>query len=544
MDKTVLKLVKAKLHGELVAMLSFMRGKKSNGKDNDLTVGTVIITLILVAAFVFVMLFAFGLAMVMGFQMKLKDCLWLYFPLGMISSMMFALVGSIFAAQSYLFDSKDNDLLLSMPIKPSAVLLSRMLSLFLLNAVYSYLFYIPIGIAYGNFFHFSAETFIYYLVSLISIPACTTALSCIFGYLFGKISSRIPNKNLLTVVFGFLMLFLFITVGLNLGPLVSLLMEQIEVVADMIETSFTLLYWYGVATNSGGLLYFLPLFAIFAVMPVIAYLFLSTKFMRMITHKAMHKKKKYIEKPMKKTNLQYALIKKEVGYFLSIPGYVMNAGMSTVMAVLLGITIILKGELLVKWLPLMFPDAQSNLIALMIGSSLAMCCTMNDVTAPSISLEGKTLWILKSTPIKPMTIFVSKAVLSPIVSLPGVIFTAIVSGIFLKLNSLDVLFVILTPILACLFSGFLGVCINLKIPRFDWSAEITVIKQSLSVIITLLVSMLLTAIPFIFAIIPAAYLDYFSAVWSYGLCIGYFIALIGLEIFYLMTDGKKIFTIL
>lgn len=542
MDKTVLKLVKAKLHGELVAMLSFMRGKKLNGKDNDLTVGTVIITLILVAAFVFVMLFAFGLAMVMGFQMKLKDCLWLYFPLGMISSMMFALVGSIFAAQSYLFDSKDNDLLLSMPIKPSAVLLSRMLSLFLLNAVYSYLFYIPIGIAYGKFFHFSAETFIYYLVSLISIPACTTALSCIFGYLFGKISSRIPNKNLLTVVFGFLMLFLFITVGLNLGPLVSLLMEQIEVVADMIETSFTLLYWYGVATNSGGLLYFLPLFAIFAVMPVIAYLFLSTKFMRMITHKAIHKKKKYVEKPMKKTNLQYALIKKEVGYFLSIPGYVMNAGMSTIMAVLLGVTIILKGELLVKWLPLMFPDAQSNLIALMIGSSLAMCCTMNDVTAPSISLEGKTLWILKSTPIKPMTIFVSKAVLSPIVSLPGVIFTAIVSGIFLQLNSLDVLFVILTPILACLFSGFLGVCVNLKFPRFDWSAEITVIKQSLSVIITLLVSMLLTAIPFIFAIIPAAYLDYFSAVWSYGLCIGYFIALIGLEIFYLMTDGKKIFT--
>ena len=541
MDKTVLKLVKAKLHGELVAMLSFLRGKKSNGKDNELTVGTVVISVVLVAAFALVMIFAFGLAMLMGFQMRLKDCLWLYFPLGMISSMMFALVGSIFAAQSYLFDSKDNDLLLSMPIKPSAVLLSRMLSLFLLNAVYSFLFYIPIGIAYGRFFHFTAETLIYYLVSLISIPACTTALSCIFGYFLGKISSRIPNKNLLTVVFGFVMIFLFITVGLNLGPLVSLLMEQIEVVADIIRNSFVLLYWYGVATDSGGLLYFLPLFAIFMAMPIVVYLFLSTKFMRMITHKAIHKKKKYVERPMKKTNLQYALIKKEVGYFLSIPGYVMNAGMSTVMALLLGITIILKGEQLVNWLPLMFPDAQSNLVALMIGSSLAMCCTMNDVTAPSISLEGKTLWILKSTPIKPMTIFVGKAVLSPIVSLPGVIFTAIVSAIFLNLNSLDVFFIILTPILACLFSGFLGVCINLKIPRFDWSAEITVIKQSLSVIITLLVSMLLTSIPFVFAIIPAAYLDYFSAVWSYGLCIGYFILLIGLEIFYLMTDGKKIF---
>ncbi len=541
MDRTVFELVKVKVHGELTAMLSFMRGRNSTGKDKGFTVGTAIIVAIIIIAFVFMMMFAFGLAVVMGLQMRLKGCMWLYFPLGFVSSLIFALVGSIFAAQSYLFDSKDNELLLSMPIKPSAVLLSRMLSLFLLNCIYSCLIYIPVGIAYGMFFHFTPITFIYYLISLILIPAATTGVSCIFGYFLGKISSRIPNKNLLMVVFGFLMLAVLVVVGLNLGPIVSMLMNNIEVVADLIEESFVLLYWYGIAASSGNFLYLLPMLAVCFALPVLIYLFLSRRFIKLITHKTVHKKKKYVEKPMKRTNLQYALIKKEVAFFFSIPGYVMNAGMSTIMALFLGAAIIMQGDQLVKWLPLMFPDASGSLVALMVGSSLAMCCTMNDVTAPSISLEGKTLWILKSTPVKPMTVFLGKAVLSPIVSLPGVIFTAIASAVMLPLNSLDVLFVILTPVLACLFSGFLGVCINLKLPRFDWSAEITVIKQSLSVIITLLVAMFFTAVPFVVAIIPAAYLEDFSSLWSYGICIIYFVALIGLEIFYLMTDGKKIF---
>lgn len=540
MVKTVFELVKIKVFGGISSMMSFMRGKNSNGKG--LTLGTVFIIAVVTIAFLFMMAFSFGLAMVLGFQMSVKGCIWLYFPLGFAASIIFALLGSVFASQSYLFDANDNDLLLSMPIKPSAVLLSRMLSLFLLNCIYSYLIFVPVGLAYGIFFHFNVLTGFYFALSLIMLPAAATALSCIFGYLLSKVSAKIPNKNLLTVIFGFLMLGALVLLGFNLGPIVSLMMNHIEDVAASVKSSFGLLYWYGVAASTGNFLYLLPMLFISLAMPALMFVFLSRRFTKIITHKAVRKKKKYVEKPMKRTNLLWALIKKEVGYFLSIPSYVMNAGMSTIMSILLGVTLILKGDIMVEWLPRLFPDASGSLMALAIGSSLAMCCTMNDVTAPSISLEGKTLWILKSTPIKPMMVFVAKAVLAPIVSMPGIIFTSIISAVVLPLNSADVLFIIFTPILACLFSGFLGVCINLKLPRFDWSVEIAVIKQSLSVIVTLLAAMFFTAVPFVLAIIPAAYLEDFSAVWSYGLCIMYFVVIIGLEIFYLMTDGKKIYS--
>lgn len=538
MTKTVIELVKIKIFGGISSMLTFMRGRESKGKGFN--IGTAFIVGIIAIAFILMMAFSFGLAMVMGFQMFQKQCLWLYFPLGFVCAAVFSLVGTVFAAQSYLFDAKDNDLLLSMPIKPSSVLLSRMLALYFLNFIYSNMLFLPVGLAYGIFFRFNIGTSLCYIFSVLLIPLLTTALSCIFGYITGKVSQKIPNKNLLTVVFGFSMIALLSFLGLNFGNIISVLMNNIDYVAENFRKYAIIFFWYGLAARGDNYLGLIPITVLTVCLTYLVFIFLSKKFLKIITRKVTTKKKSYTPKPMKKTNIQLALIKKEVGYFFSIPAYVMNAGMSTIMSIMLGVGILARGNLMVEWLPRMFPDASSNLMALAIGSSLALCCTVNDVTAPSISLEGKTMWLLKSTPVKPMNVFFAKALLAPIVSLPGVLFTSIASAVTLELTLLDILFIILIPILACIFSGFLGICVNMKLPRFDWSTEITVIKQSLSVIFTLFLSMFFTAVPFVLAVVPAAYLEDFSSLWSYGLCIIYFLLLVLLEIFYLSTDGKKI----
>ncbi len=546
MIKTIFDLVKIKITGGVTSMISFMRGREA--KTTGFSFGTALILSIVIIAFLFMMVFSFGLAMVVGFQMAMNNCLWLYYPLAFVVSTVFAFVGTVFAAQSYLFESEDNELLLSMPIKPSAVLVSRILSLYVLNFVYSTIILLPVGIAHRFLFRFKGLSVtndigivFTYVLTLLIVPSLATALSCILGYVIGKISKKIPNKGILTVIFGFTTIAILAVLGLNLGPIISALINYIDAIAISVEKYLPLLYIYGVAADAGTALWgIIPITVLSLGLPVLVYQYLSINFLRLITKKTAPKKKKYKKEQMKKTNVQISLIKKEIGYFFSIPAYVMNAGMSTIMAVFLGVGILMRGAEMNEWLPKMFPDAASSLMPLAVGSSLALCCTLNDVTAPSISLEGKTIWLLKSTPINPMKIFWGKAILAPVVSLPGVLFTSITSALMLEMKVVDVLFIMIIPVLACLFSGFLGVCINLRIPRFDWSTEITVIKQSLSVIITLLVSMFFTAVPFVLAIIPAAYLEDFSTVTSYGLCIIYFALLIGLEIFYLNTDGKKI----
>ncbi len=553
MSKRVLELVKIKLTGDISSMISFMRGRTSKGQG--FTLGTGLIIAVIIIAFGFMMFFSFGLATVMAFQMTNKNCIWLYFPMAFVSATVFSFIGTVFSAQSYLFDAKDNELLLSMPIKPSDVLLSRMISLYLLNFVYSNLLFIPVGVAYGIFFHFKLLTGFFYILSMFTIPLLVTALSSIFGFLLGKLAARIPNKNLLTIILGFSTIIMLSAITINFGKIVEILMNEVDRIADFFNAYLIPLYWYGLATSfdaeiediktspfgveAVGILPFITsvLFIVYVV-----YIFLSRNFESIVTRKVSTKKKKYVRTAAntKQTNIQLALIRKEVGYFFSMPSYVMNAGMSTIMSILLGVGIIMRGNMIVNWLPRMFPDASTSLIGLAIGSSLALCCTLNDVTAPTISLEGKTIWILKSTPLNPMKIFFAKAMLAPIVSLPGVCFTAIASAITLDIKLADILFIFFIPIIACTFSGFLGVCVNLKLPRFDWTNEITVIKQSLSVIFTLLLSMFFTAVPFVVAIVPSAYLERFSSAWAYGICFVYFILLVVLEIFFLATDGKKI----
>ncbi len=538
MNKTILQLVKIKISGGISSMITFMRGRAA--KDKSFNLGTAFIFAIIIIAFLFMMVFSFGMAMVLGFQMYSKGCMWLFFPLAFIATTVFSLVGTVFAAQSYLFDSKDNDLLLSMPIKPSYVLVSRMMALYVLNFLYVNMIYLPVGLAYAFFFKFNAVTFLYYFISVFLIPLLATSLSCVFGYMTGKISQKIPNKNMLSVIFGFAVIGLLTLIIINFGDMLSVLMTDIDFLALEVRKYCAVFYWYGLATCGKMTWGYFPMTLFTVSFTYLVYIFLSGKFMEIITRKVSQKKKVYVEKPMKKQNLQWALIKKEVGYFFSIPAYVMNAGMSTIMSIMLGVGILLRGNQAVEMLPQLFPDASSNLIALVIGSSLALCCTINDVTAPSISLEAKTMWLLKSTPVKPMNIFFAKALLAPIVSLPGVIFTAAASAVMLDLTAADITFIVVIPVLACLFSGFLGICVNLKIPRFDWSTEITVIKQSMSVVFSLFLSMFFTAIPFVLAIVPAAYLEDYSSLWSYGLCIIYFVWLVALEVFFLATDGKKI----
>ena len=60
---------------------------------------------------------------------------WLYFATGLYGSGL-SVFGSVFATQSQIYDAKDNGLLLSMPIPPRTILLSRVLPLVVLNGVF------------------------------------------------------------------------------------------------------------------------------------------------------------------------------------------------------------------------------------------------------------------------------------------------------------------------------------------------------------------------------------------------------------------------
>ena len=74
---------------------------------------------------------------------------WLYFGLAGTMALGIALLGSVFASQSQLYEAKDNALLLSMPIPPKYILLTRILPLLSMNLLLCAIIMVPAMVVYA-----------------------------------------------------------------------------------------------------------------------------------------------------------------------------------------------------------------------------------------------------------------------------------------------------------------------------------------------------------------------------------------------------------
>jgi ABC-2 type transport system permease protein len=107
------------------------------------------------------------------------------------------------------------------------------------------------------------------------------------------------------------------------------------------------------------------------------------------------------------------------------------------------------------------------------------------VSAPSISLEGKNLWIAKSLPVRALDVLMSKVEMHVLVcGIPAVV-AAMICAVVLHVSALQFLIILIVPLLLTVLSAFFGVTINLHFPKFDWINELQPIKQSVSVLITM-----------------------------------------------------------
>ena len=115
-----------------------------------------------------------------------------------------------------------------------------------------------------------------------------------------------------------------------------------------------------------------------------------------------------------------------------------------------------------------------------------MLASMNDMAAPSVSLEGKSLWLMQSLPVTPWQVLRGKLGMQMILTgIPVLFCTACIAFIY-PFTPLELLLTVLVPMLYVLFSALFGLFLGLKMPNLNWTSEITPIKQSVGVMIALL----------------------------------------------------------
>jgi len=180
-----------------------------------------------------------------------------------------------------------------------------------------------------------------------------------------------------------------------------------------------------------------------------------------------------------------ALFSREMKRYLSSSLYVVNTAFGYVMMIAAGIALLIKAEDVLTFLDL--PDMPSlpALVPFVIGWMVSMGVT----TASAISMEGKSIWIIKSMPVSAREWFTAKLKVTLILSIPSILITSTLIVIGLRPGIMDIVWMYLIPLAYTFCFSILGLWLNLRMPRLDWRSEAEAIKQGGAVMINIFAGM-------------------------------------------------------
>lgn len=449
--------------------------------------------------FGFVLLF---LALIfLGLSFSLSELIytpnpWLYFGMTGLMAVMLGLFGSVFNTYASLYLAKDNELLFSMPIPPATLLFVRMTATFAMSLLYTGIVWVPAVVNYWINVKASASAVICPLILLFVLALLVTVLTCVLGWGVAEISGKLKGKSFITVIISLLFFAAYYYVCMNMSNLMKQIVLQNEAIGDAIRGWLFPIYL--LAKGAEGNFKELILFTLItAICFAVCYYVLSKRFISIITKTHAQKAVKYTEKKVKAENSKNALLKRELKRFTSSATYMMNTGLGIAVLPVVSVIAVVKMDLLKGFIEGMSEEAPviMSLVPVFIVSLVCMTLSMNCISAPSVSLEGKSLWIIRSMPVSTWEVLHAKENLHVLLnSIPAVLAAAVLG--FAAGEDIDVIVMMAA---ACWiyvwFTADFGLYMNLKRPNLTWTNETAPIKQSGSIMIVLFGGWIISIIP-------------------------------------------------
>ena len=448
--------------------------------------GTVILYF---ALFVFLMVGVLGgmftfVAMMLCDAMAAVGMGWLYFTLMGLVAIFMGAFGSVFNTYSSLYLAKDNDLLLSLPIPLLVIISSRLVTVYLMGLMYSAVVIVPAVVVYWIQVAHSAAAIVGGLLTVAIVSLIVLLLSCLLGWVVAKISLKLKHKSITTVLVSFLGIGLYYFIYFKAQTVISDLVANAVVYGVKIKGAAYPLYLFGRMAEGDWLAMALVSAAV-VLLTAMTWLLLSRSFLRLATSGGSAAKARYREKKARVRSLPAALLGKECRRFVSSPNYMLNCGLGVLLIPAAGVLLLVKGGEWMAPLKAMLPGAESTLAALAI-SVACLLASMNDMAAPSVSLEGKSLWVLRSLPVSAWEVLKAKLKMQLVFTgIPMLVFLACALPV-LGLSPVLSLLTAAGSLLSVLLLALFGLTMGLKMPNLHWTSEITPVKQGGSVALALL----------------------------------------------------------
>jgi ABC-2 type transport system permease protein len=403
---------------------------------------------------------------------------WLYFLIMGGIAVVLGIFGSVFSTYSSLYMSKDNDLLLSMPIPIRYILISRLMGVFLTGLMYSAVVLIPTFIMYVIAAPFSVGSIVGPLVFSIDVVLLVFILSVALGWVVAKISAKMKNKSLMTTIIALIGLGLYYVVYFKLYGTIQQFIMNIQQADIDVSGAMSILYNIGLV-GCGKAVPMLAVTAAVILVLVGVYVLLSKTFIKIVTTKTGVAKIKYKETKAKQRGIGKALLFKEMKRITSSSTIMLNCLLSCLIMVVAAVALLIKGGNLYALFSANVP-AILDALPLYLFGAIATLASMIYLTSFSVSLEGSSIWILKTLPVSSMQILSIKRWTNVLLSAPVSLLMLLSAAIVMHMAVADTLIVVLLTVMACFIQADFGLFLDLKRTNLHWTSETALVKQGLN----------------------------------------------------------------
>ena len=459
----------------------FYDAKKNKARSKGATIGYIVMFVLLMVGLLGTM---FGvLSNTMCGPLAEMGMDWLYFVIMGMMAVFLGAFGSVFNTYSGLYLAKDNDLLLSMPIPVRVIMTSRLLSVYLMGLMYSGIVILPAIIVYWCTVPITVGRILGGVVLLLDISLFVLTLSCVLGWVVAKISLKLKNKSFITVMVSLVFFGLYYFVCFRSQALISGLLLNAADLGNKVKGSVYPLYLFGRVGCGDGVAMLVVSAVVIALLALVWYL-IARSFLHIATASGNTAKAVYHEKAVKQVGADTALLRKELGRFTASPLYMLNCGLGTVFLLVLAVLALIKGREVFLMLNALFTGEES-FVTVLAALCLCLLASSNDITAPSVSLEGKSLWIAQSLPIAPWQALRAKLRMHLLITeLPLVVCAVCVAAVS-GLDFLHAALLVVVPMVYVVLSAAFGLFMGLKRPNLNWTSEVAPVKQGLAVFLSM-----------------------------------------------------------
>jgi len=388
---------------------------------------------------------------------------------------------AIFKAGSVIFQENAYDILCSLPVSQTAIVVSRFLRMYVENLLLTLLIMVPGIVVYGIMVKPALSFYLIGAVVTVFVPLIPITIATFFGALVTAISSRMKHKSLVSAA---LSVGLVIAIMASTGTMstmeeefsIEMLQNMSEIVTQAIGDLYPPAIWLGNAMVKGDILTGLlcVLGGLVAFMVTIA--LISVKFHEICRGLyGTHAKHNYKMEQLKKNSVLGTLYKREMKRYFASSIYVQNTIVGPVMAIIFAVAVLGVGLDTIQQ-TMEIPIDIAGAVPILLAGIFAVMTT----TCTSISMEGKEWWIVKSLPIRTKDLLDSKLLFGLSLYLPFWLVSEILLIIALRPSFMELVWLVLLSLILILFSQVVGLTANLKMPVFDWENEVSVVKQSAS----------------------------------------------------------------